>query len=252
MSEINVLKASAKDASKIGKIAYQVAQIHYQQTDKEFKKPTLKSQTEYIAGSIADKDILVLKAQIGDEIVGYVRTSLKYTETTNDILWKHMWLSYCSFVMHRMKYYYFCEVLKKERICLEETHDDDFVRLMATINVSSKVLTKGEAILEAPRFVDALIYDNQLPNECKDVFDKKQKIVELANNNKNLFVFKTNYLNNNKYINIGEFVFDGLIILRTGFEITTSSIYNCFDSVLNIEDSERFTDFCNKLNNIIK
>ena len=38
MSEINVLKASAKDASKIGKIAYQVAQIHYQQTDKEFKK----------------------------------------------------------------------------------------------------------------------------------------------------------------------------------------------------------------------
>lgn len=72
MSEINVLKASAKDASKIGKIAYQVAQIHYQQTDKEFKKPTLKSQTEYISSSIADKDILVLKAQIGDKIVGYV------------------------------------------------------------------------------------------------------------------------------------------------------------------------------------
>ena len=34
-----------------------------------------------------------------DEIIGYVRTSLKYTETTNDMLWKHMWLSYCSFVM---------------------------------------------------------------------------------------------------------------------------------------------------------
>ena len=72
MSEIRLLKASAKDASKIGKIAYQVAQIHYQQTDKEFKKPTLKSQTEYISASIADKDILVLKAQIENEIVGYV------------------------------------------------------------------------------------------------------------------------------------------------------------------------------------
>lgn len=187
-----------------------------------------------------------------DEIIGYVRTSLKYTETTNDMLWKHMWLSYCSFVMHRMKYYYFCEVLKKERICLEDTHDDDFIRLMATINVSSKVLTKGEAILEAPRFVDALIYNNQLQDEYKDIFDKRDAIVKFANNHKNLFVFKTNYLNNSKYINIGEFVFDGLIILKTGFEINTSAIYNCFDSVLKIEDSERFTDFCNELNNIIK
>ena len=145
-----------------------------------------------------------------------------------------------------------CEVLKKERICLEDTHDDDFIRLMTTINVSSKVLTKGEAILEAPRFVDALIYNNQLQDEYRDIFDKRDAIVEFANNHKNLFVFKTNYLNNSKYINIGEFVFDGLIILKTGFEINTSAIYNCFDSVLKIEDSERFTDFCNELNNIIK
>jgi hypothetical protein len=42
------------------------------------------------------------------DIIDYVKTSLKYTETTNDMLWKHMWLSYCSFVMQRMKYYYFC------------------------------------------------------------------------------------------------------------------------------------------------
>ena len=72
MSEIKVLKANAKDATQIGKIAYQVALLHYQQTDKEFKKPTLKSQTEYIAASIADQDILVLKAQMGDQIAGYV------------------------------------------------------------------------------------------------------------------------------------------------------------------------------------
>ena len=42
MTEINVLQASAKDASKIGKIAYQVAQIHYQQTNKELRSPHLK------------------------------------------------------------------------------------------------------------------------------------------------------------------------------------------------------------------
>ncbi len=72
MSEINVSKATAKDALTIGKIAYQVSQIHYQQTDKEFKKPILKSQVEYISNSISDKNILVLKAQIDDKIVGYV------------------------------------------------------------------------------------------------------------------------------------------------------------------------------------
>ena len=188
---------------------------------------------------------------IGD-IINYVKTSLKYTETTNDMLWKHMWLSYCSFVMQRMKYYYFCECIKKERICLEETHDDDFVRFMATINVSSKILSQGDAILEAPRFVDALLYNNQLPIECKELYSVRNKVLEFGNQYRNLFVFKTNYLNENKYVDIGEFVFDGLIILKTGFEINPESIYNCFESVLIINDSDLFKDFCNNLFNIIK
>lgn len=70
MPEIS--KATLKDAAKIGKIAYHVALIHYQKTPKEFKRPTLKSQTEYIRQSIADKNILVLKAEMNNEIVGYV------------------------------------------------------------------------------------------------------------------------------------------------------------------------------------
>ena len=114
-----------------------------------------------------------------------------------------------------------CECIKKERICLEETHDDDFIRFMATINVSSKVLSRADAILEAPRLVDALIYNNQLPIECKELYDVRNKIIELGNQHKNLFVFKTNYLNENKYVDIGEFVFDGLIILKTGYIITS-------------------------------
>ncbi len=72
MSEIKVTQAIAEDASKVGDIAYQVAQIHYQQTKKEFKKPTRKSQTEYIQKSILDKNVLVLKASIEDKTVGYV------------------------------------------------------------------------------------------------------------------------------------------------------------------------------------
>ena len=186
------------------------------------------------------------------DIVDYIKTSLKHIETTNDMLWKHMWLSYCSFVMQRIKYYYFCECIKKERICLEETHDDDFVRFMATLNVSSKVLSRADAILEAPRLVDALIYNNQLSIECKDLYDIRDQIINFGNQYKNLFVFKTGFLNTNRYVDIGEFVFDGLIILKTGFEINPESIYNCFDSVLIINDSDLFKDFCNKLFNIIK
>ena len=72
MSEIKITQAIVEDASKIGDIAYQVAQIHYQQIKKEFKKPTRKSQTEYIQKSISDKNVLVLKALIEDKIVGYV------------------------------------------------------------------------------------------------------------------------------------------------------------------------------------
>ena len=123
---------------------------------------------------------------------------------------------------------------------------------MATINVSSKVLSRADAILEAPRLVDALIYNNQLPIECKELYDIRNEIIDLGNQYKNLFVFKTNYLNTNKYVNVGEFVFDGFIILKTGFEINPESIYNCFESVLIINDSGLFKDFCNKLCNIMK
>ena len=72
MSKIKITQATSKDISEIGKIAYQVGLIHAQQIKKEFKKPTLKSQTAYIRQSIDNKDILVLKAHIDDVIVGYV------------------------------------------------------------------------------------------------------------------------------------------------------------------------------------
>ena len=72
MTKIIVKEAVPSDAIKIGKIAWQVAKTHFQQTEKEFKKPTLISQTDYIRKSINDRDILVLKAQKDNEIVGYV------------------------------------------------------------------------------------------------------------------------------------------------------------------------------------
>ena len=72
MPKIKITQAILEDASEIGKVAYQVALIHSKQIKKEFKRPTLKSQTEYIRQSIANKNVLVLKAHINDKIVGYV------------------------------------------------------------------------------------------------------------------------------------------------------------------------------------
>ncbi len=72
MSKILVNKVLDKDIEEIGKIAYQVSLIHYYQIKKEFKKPTIQNQTAYIRKSVLNKNCLVMKAQIGDTIVGYV------------------------------------------------------------------------------------------------------------------------------------------------------------------------------------
>lgn len=218
----------------------------------EFENLNKEELIHAFFGTYYETVIVLHDEKLVNDIIDFIRTSLKCTKTSNSMLWKHMWLCYCLFIMQRMKYYYCCECIKKERINLEETHDNDFIKFIATVNVASKVLSKGNAILEAPRFVDTLIYNNHLPIECKDLYEHKNDVVKFANEYKNMIVFKSEYLNKNKYVNVGEFVFDGLIILKTGFEINPGSIYNCFESVLKLDDSSAFKDFCEKLYNIIK
>ena len=72
MQKYTIIKATPVDANEIGKIAYQVALLHYQNAPDEFKKPTLKNQTDYIKKSIADKNVLVLCAKSDEKTVGYV------------------------------------------------------------------------------------------------------------------------------------------------------------------------------------
>ncbi|MDY6407321.1 MAG: GNAT family N-acetyltransferase [Pseudomonadota bacterium] len=72
MPKITVSRAKMADAEQIGKIAFQTADIHYKSIKNEFKKPTLKTQTEYIRKSISDTDLLVLKATMAGQIAGYV------------------------------------------------------------------------------------------------------------------------------------------------------------------------------------
>ena len=72
MPEVQVTEAVIDDIPQLGSIAYSVARTHYQKTEKEFKEPTPADQTEYIRKCISDDGILTLKAQMGDEVVGYV------------------------------------------------------------------------------------------------------------------------------------------------------------------------------------
>ena len=72
MTQVKVSEAKMENATQIGKIAFQTAMFHYQSINNEFKKPTLTGQIDYIKKSISDKDILVLKAELKNEIVGYI------------------------------------------------------------------------------------------------------------------------------------------------------------------------------------
>ena len=71
MPKITVSCARQKDATQIGEIAFQTAEIHYQSLKNEFKKPTKKAQIDYIRKSILDPDLLVLKAEMEKKIAGY-------------------------------------------------------------------------------------------------------------------------------------------------------------------------------------
>ena len=71
MTEIKVSSAILKDATEIGKIAFQTAQIHYKALQNEFQNPTEETQIDYIKKSILDKNILVLKAEVDSKILGY-------------------------------------------------------------------------------------------------------------------------------------------------------------------------------------
>ena len=72
MTDIIVSSAKLDNAVKIGEIAFQSALLHYQAVPSEFQEPTLAGQIDYIRKSISDKKILVLKAELNGQIVGYV------------------------------------------------------------------------------------------------------------------------------------------------------------------------------------
>ncbi len=178
--------------------------------------------------------------------------AIKQTNGDNAFLWKHLWLSYFSYTMHRANFGYFADVVRKERLLLSETQDDEFLRLLTTLNVSTKVLSNGYAIIGSPRLVEELIMDGHVYARCEDVFEKRDKILELAPNGRNTFKFKSDFIETSKYFNFSEFIFDSLLMLRHNFKITQESIANCLESVVNVLDKDAFMTYCKSLSDAIE
>ena len=187
-----------------------------------------------------------------EHVVDCISNSIKQIDADNQLLWKHMWLAFCNFVMHRMNYFYFCECIKRERTRLASTHDQDFIRFIATVNIASKELTRQEALLEAPRFTSDLFNNPVYHDAYRGVNANRQTIDECVQNNVELIVFKTDYLQNNAYIDRTEFVIDALTMLSIGFVPDAETIEACLSSVLKVENKDLFKSFCVELKHIIE
>jgi hypothetical protein len=187
-----------------------------------------------------------------EHVVECVSNAIKQVDAENQLLWKHMWLAFCSFVMHRMNYFYFCECIKRERTRLATTHDQDFVRFIATINIASKELTRQEALFEAPRFVSDLFNNSVYHDAYRGVNVKRDALHEYVQNHADLIVFNTAYLQNNTYVDKTEFIVDVITMLSIGGKAEVDILESCLSSVLKVENKDQFKSFCVDLLNIIE
>lgn len=216
---------------------------------KDFERETL---IKAFFGRYYELVIALGDGTLSEDVIDFVRTSTKQTEVENELLWKHMWLAYATFVMNRMQYRYFCECVKKERVLLATTHDDDFIQLMAYLNVSSRALTRNGAMLDSPRFIEALMGDDYYTQEIKTFDVYKPALNDLVEKYRGAIRFRASALNDNPFMNITDFIIDGLLLLKTASTITEDSIYNCFSSVIEPENSALFKEFCCEVNHIMK
>ena len=163
-----------------------------------------------------------------------------------------MWLSFCNFIMHRMKYYFFCECIKRERTRVATTHDLDFIRFIGIINIASKELTRHDAMFEAPRFTSALYGDNAYNEEFERISTFKNAIADCIERYKNTLILKSDYLNKNQYFDYVVFVADAATMVSLGFGLNPTMLQTCICSVVNPDDTSKLTSFCEEICSIIK
>ena len=195
--------------------------------------------------------IAITDPTIVESIFDFIKTSIKNSKFDNNNLWKHFWLDYFNYVMQRMKYNYFCDVLKKEKFRLENVDETEFKRMIAIFNVSSKVLTHGDAVIECPRLLDEILGDDRVESTCQNIFEIQDKLIEIANKYSDMFKFKVNYYNTNKYFDIGMFVVNSLIMLNVNAMVAKETLYKCLSGVIIIEDEDKFNKICEEICNIV-
>lgn len=203
--------------------------------------------SEYYELVIAVDDNAIIESMID-----YVKKSNNHIKCDNELLWKHLWMSYFMFVMQRMKYNYCYDIISKEKVRLNDSNDETFLRFIAIVNVSSKLLTRGDAVIEAPRLLDGLLGDRRCQDDCGFIFERKSQIFDLTNEYSNVFVFNADFFNNNQYFDIGNFVLYTLTMLCVNANLESTTIFRCISGVLKNVDNSKLEDFCNKLYNILR
>jgi hypothetical protein len=196
--------------------------------------------------SIPDEDFI-------NELIEYLNNSIKYINSSNEVLWKCIWLSFFDFTMYRMKYMYFCDCIKKERICIETLSNDEFLRFLFVLNIASGTLTRKGCIIETPRLQFALDGGSEYEEQIrKRIIVKEKEIDQCIEKYKELFEFQSEYINRNNFFDHREFVYHNLIIMLAGEAIEITRIYEWFAFVIKVNDPAKFMNLCTELYNIIK
>jgi hypothetical protein len=101
--------------------------------------------------------------------------------------------------------------------------------------------------MNEPRLLNSL-YHAYFEQEFYFLYKNKKNVEEIAEKYKNCFSFKCSYLNKNKFFNLNEFVFHTLIMIYISKNTNKAkSIFECFSSVLEIEDPEQMQCISNEL-----
>ena len=203
--------------------------------------------SEYYELAIAVNDNTIVESMLD-----YVKKSNNHIKCDNDMLWKHYWMSYFMFVMQRMKYNYCYDIISKEKLRLNDSTDESFLRFIAIVNVSAKLLTKGDAVIEAPRLLDCLLGDRRCQESCGFIFEKEAAISALTDEFSDVFVFNADFFNNNEYFDIKKFVLYTLTMLCINANLESPTIFHCIIGVLKNVDEQKLEEFCNKLYNILR
>ena len=176
-----------------------------------------------------------------NEVLGFLKKQVASYDGSNELIWKCLWLDFMTFFMNLAGFTFFESVTRREKAYLEDQPNRVFLELLDTLNMSAYYLSvDNHAIFTTKRLVEAIsgpISDAPTDIELL-VLSLKDKIIAMFDNNRSLFHFQNSYLNQNRYFNPTEAMFDLFIDASTEDQFSESvfnAVLGCI--ITNADDS---------------